>query len=187
METVQKEKRYTYAQYRNWPDDERWELIDGFAYSLAAPSLAHQRVCGEIFRQIGNFLRDKPCQVFNAPCDVRLSAEGNDDDVVQPDILVVCDEKKLEDGKSVVDAPALVVEVLSPATTNYDRIKKYRLYQRAGIKEYWIVDPDEKVLTVNILRGERYAGFLYFEDDGNIPVEVLPGCAINLAEVFKRL
>ena len=187
MEALRKKEGYTYSDYCNWPDDERWELIDGYAYALAAPTITHQRVSGEIFRQLSNFLRGKRCQVFDAPCDVRLNAQGFDDDVVQPDILVVCDEKKLADGKSVVGAPDLVIEVLSPTTASYDRIQKYKLYQRVGVREYWIVDPDEKLLMVNILRAGRYSSFLFFEDDEAVPVEVLDGCSINLTEVFEGL
>ena len=188
MEAARKlEARYTYADYCAWPNDKRWELIDGKAYALAAPSLGHQRASGEVFRQLSNFLLGKPCQVFSAPCDVRLDADGDDGDVVQPDILVVCDSKKLEDGKSVVGAPDLIVEVLSPSTATHDLIRKLLLYQRSGVREYWVADIDSKLMYINVLRDGRYSGSAYSHDNAAVPVEVLDGCTINLVKVFEGL
>ena len=185
MEAARKlEERYTYADYCEWPEDERWELINGFAYALATPTMAHQSALIEIGRQLGNFLLGKPCKVFVAPFSVRLNADEGDDTVVEPDILVVCDEKKLADGKGVVGAPDFIVEILSPSTAKNDKGAKYRLYRQAGVKEYWIVDPDDKLLMANVLRDGRYYGTSYFEDDEAVPVEVLDGCTINLIEVF---
>ena len=178
---------YTYADYCTWPDGERWEIINGVAYAMAGPSQDHQSLLLRIARQFGDYLDGKPCKVFVAPFDVRLNAEGADDSVVQPDILVVCDEQKLDGGKGVVGAPDLVVEVLSPATAIHDRNRKYRLYQESGVREYWIADPDEKLLMVNVLRDGKYVGRLYFNDDVAVPVEVLDGCFINLAKAFENL
>ena len=189
MEPARKlDEQYTYADYSSWPEDERWELIDGAAYALATPTRAHQSTLLEIARQIGNFLRGKPCQVFVAPFSVRLNADEGDDTVVEPDILVVCDEKKLADGKGVVGAPDLIVEVLSPSTAKHDRLTKFALYQRSGVREYWIVDPDISTVTVNILFHDiGYVSRAYGEGDTAMPVEVLEGCTINLADVFDGL
>ena len=188
MEAVRKPERYTYADYCKWPDDERWELIDGIAYAMAAPSLVHQRILLNFARQLGDFLDGKTCMVLIAPCDVRLNADGADDDVVQPDVFVVCDKKKLEIGKSVVGVPDLVIEILSPTSASHDMIRKYRLYQRAGVSEYWIVDPIEKVLIVNTLRDGEYSKPAYFESDEKaVPVSVLEGCSINLVAVFEGI
>ena len=188
MEAARKlEERYTYADYCSWPEDERWELIDGIAYALATPTWAHQRVSMAISSQLYGFLKDKPCQVFAAPLSVRLNADEADDTVVEPDILVVCDEKKLEDGKGVVGAPDFIVEILSPSTAKNDKRVKYRLYQQVGVKEYWIVDPDDKMLLAYVLREGKYTGSTYFEDDAAVPVEVLEGCTVNLGEVFEEL
>ena len=175
---------FTYADYCTWPDDERWELIDGEAYAMGASSLAHQRIIGEIFIQLRNYLRGKKCQVFLSPCDVRLDADGYDNDVVQPDVLVVCDEKKLEDGKSVVGAPDLVIEVLSPSSSTHDLVRKYLLYQQSGVQEYWVVDHDNKLVYVNILTDGKFSGSVYENSNGIIPVGVLDGCSIDMTEVF---
>ena len=177
---------FTYADYCTWPDDERWELIDGVAYAQAAQSEMHQTIAWELTRQLGAFLRGNPCKAFYAPFSVRLSADTADDTVVEPDILVVCDEKKLEGGKGVIGAPDLIIEILSPSSARHDRVTKFKLYMRSGVREYWIVNPDEKTLMANVLRDGRYMTLLYFEHDTEVPVEVLDGCVINLAEVFEN-
>ena len=188
MQTAKKlEERYTYADYSAWPEDERYELIAGTAYALATPTMAHQVVLREIFAQLYLLLQGRPCQVFVAPFSVRLNADKGDDTVVEPDILVVCDEKKLKDGKGVVGAPDFIIEVLSPSTAKHDIFRKYVLYQASGVREYWIADPDEKILMAYILHEGRYSGLMYDESNDSVPVEVLDGCTINLTEVFKQL
>jgi Uma2 family endonuclease len=177
---------FTYSDYLQWEGDERWELIDGEAYLMAAaPRRAHQRVCGELFAQFHAFLKGKPCQVYDAPFDVRLDPYGADDTVVQPDIVVVCDASKLDDyGCSGV--PDLVVEIISPSSAVRDKVEKFRLYRRFGVKEYWIIDPDAKTLRVCLLRGGKYTTRDYGAGD-SVPVAVLPGCVIELAEVFEEV
>ena len=187
MEAIQKGKRYTYADYCSWDDGERWELIDGEAYAMSpGTSFEHQTISGEIFSQLHTFLRGKPCKVFSAPFDVRLTADKGDDTVVQPDILVVCDEAKLKDRKGVIGAPDLIIEILSPSTARHDRITKLNLYQRAGVREYWIVAPDDKAVMAHILHNEKYWIRAYDGTD-SIPVSVLEGCVINLADAFAGL
>ena len=188
MEAAMKlEERFTYADYCSWPQEERWELIDGVAFAMATPTMRHQRISGEIFGQLYLFLRGKPCQVFFAPFSVRLNADTGDDTVVEPDILVVCDESKLKDGKGVIGAPDFIVEVLSPSTATHDLIRKFMLYQDSGVREYWVADPEDKLIYANILNGGRYSGTVYYEDNASVPVEVLDGCTINLREVFEGM
>jgi len=176
-------KRYTYADYVSWDDDNRYELIDGVVYLMSAPTFEHQGISGELYRQLANFLKGKACKVFIAPCDVCLTGLGDEDDtVVQPDILVVCDESKL-DGKRCNGAPDMVIEVLSPSTSRRDLFLKLKKYQTAGVREYWIVSPDAKAVNVHILKNGQYVINSYGSTD-TVPVFVLDGCNIELAEVF---
>ena len=186
MKAALKDARYTYADYCAWDDGERWELIGGKAYSMApAPTTGHQGVQAELLSQLRVFLRGKKCRAFGAPVDVRLNAEGGDDTVVQPDILVVCDPSKLEDKKSVIGAPDLIIEILSPSTERHDRGVKFELYQKSGVHEYWIVDPRSKMVFVHLLHEGKYITQPYY-DNGNVPVETLEGCMIDLAYVFEE-
>lgn len=153
------DKLYTYADYLSWPEDVRYELIDGEAFLMAGPDLAHQDIVGEIYRQLGNALNGKLCRPFIAPFDVRLPKPGEQDaqasTVVQPDVMVICDPAKL-DRRGVLDAPDLVVEVLSPSTAGHDHVLKRRIYERVGVREYWLVHPIDRVLHVYRLGDDGY-------------------------------
>ena len=186
MEVLERnEKQYTYSDYYSWEDGQRWELIDGYAYLMApGPSQAHQEAISNLLYQLATFLKGKPCKVIPAPFDVRLNASSDDNTVVQPDLLVVCDKSKL-DGKSCVGAPDLVIEILSPSTARFDRTVKFDQYKKAGVREYWIVDPDTKTVSAHILQNGEYMIRAY-SDTGTAPVSVLEGCEINLAEIFEE-
>lgn len=149
--------RYTYGDYAQWTGDERWELLDGEALAMSpAPKRLHQEVVGEVFWQIKNALRSKPCRVFVAPFDVRLPQGSEEDDkietVVQPDISVICDRAKLDEA-GCRGAPDWIIEVLSAGTAGRDQVRKLELYERHGVGEYWIVDPVEQTLSVYRLDG----------------------------------
>ena len=136
---------YTFADCLTWGENERIEIINGEAVMMAPPSRTHQKISGELFRQIANFLEGKKCEVYAAPFAVRLFEKDGDtpedvDTIVEPDISVVCDHNKL-DKHGCKGAPDLVMEILSPSTMRHDRFTKFNLYQRAGVREYWIVDP----------------------------------------------
>lgn len=138
-------KKYTYADYLTWRLKERVELLWGRIMKMGpAPSLKHQPVSGALHRDFANYFRNRSCQVFHAPFDVRLGEKNMDDDgiksVVQPDIIVVCDEKKLDE-KACIRAPDLVIEILSPSSSTKDLKHKYNLYEQVGVPEYWVVDP----------------------------------------------
>ena len=185
MEALQQNEYYTYADYAKWPDDgKRYELIDGLDYEmLAAPATAHQRVSSNLHGQLWQFLKGKPCEVFHAPFDVCLFAKGDKDHtVVQPDILVVCDSAKL-DGKRCNGAPDMVIEITSTSTASRDRVLKFNQYLKAGVREYWIVDPDNKTVSVHILKDGEYLARAYAETD-TVPVHVLEDCTISLPDVF---
>lgn len=185
MPLQQENERYTYADYCTWDDSERWELIEGVPYAMSpAPAPKHQAISGEFHAQLHAFLKGKPCKLFAAPFDVRLNADQDDDTVVQPDLVVICDRSKIDD-KGCKGAPDLVIEILSPSTARHDRIVKFQQYQRAGVREYWIVDPDTKSLQACILENGRYFVTAYADTD-TASVGVLEGCEIDLREVFTE-
>jgi len=173
---------YTYDDYCKWDDDKRWELIDGIAYAMSAPSVNHQRISRKLCTRFDNYLTGKKCEVFHAPIDVILNADGRNDTVVQPDLIIVCDSSKLDD-KACKGAPDLIVEVLSPSTAKVDKGKKLKLYQNAGVKEYWIVDPDTDLLHVFTLYEGLYTISAYDEKD-TVSVGIFEDCEINLKEIF---
>jgi len=178
------DKLYTYSDYITWDDDKRWELIDGVPYMMSAPTRMHQNISRNLFRQFDRFLENKPCEVYYAPFDVRLNADTLDDTVVQPDLLIVCDNTKLDDA-GCKGSPDMVVEILSPSTARYDRNTKFNAYLKSGIREYWIIDPETKSLAQHILKDSNYITHPY-TDEETAPVHVLEGCTINLSKVFEE-
>ncbi len=188
---LKKGNSFTYGDYVTWSDDERWELIDGYAYNMSpAPSRRHQQISRELERQIANFLLDKTCEVYDAPFDVRLpEADEEDEDiytVVQPDLVVICDRKKLDD-KGSRGAPDLIIEILSPATSSKDMKIKLALYERHGVKEYWVVHPTDNIIMVFKLDKKKMYGrpVVYSEED-KISTPILEGLEIDLDQVFKE-
>ena len=136
--------RYTYVDYAKWDEDFRCELIGGIVYMMSSPNMWHQRAAGTIYYKLRNMLEGKTCEPFIAPFDVRPfpRKDGSDDNVVQPDVIVVCDGNKLSDGKACVGTPDVVFEVLSDSAKVMDIRAKRELYRRAGVKEYWVVARD---------------------------------------------
>ncbi len=187
--------KWTYRDYCQWPDDERWELIDGVAYALnyvdPPPStLHHQEILLEIARQIKTFLLDKVDKIFIAPYDVCLpetDETGNDASiVVQPDIVVVCDRSKLK-STGCTGAPDMVVEILSPATAMMDLREKFHLYERHGVKEYWIVNPAERIVHVYRNGAEnRYGSADIYGPEDKPVVGIFPELTIDLPLVFRE-
>jgi len=176
---------YTYVDYASWDDDKRYELIDGVAYLMSSPTVMHQSIIGNIYRLLANYLEGKPCRVFVAPLDICLGAKGDDDDtVVQPDVFVVCDTNKIEI-KRINGAPDLIIEIVSPSTSRHDRIKKLNKYLQSGVLEYWIVDPEDKAITIHVLENGRYV-LSAFEEPDTISVNILDGCEISLPDVFAE-
>jgi Uma2 family endonuclease len=184
-------QHHTYADYLTWPNDVRYELIDGVAYLMApAPTLDHQDVVGEVFRQLANALQSKPCRAYVSPVDVRLPKADEADDlvdtVVQPDVLVVCDHAKL-DRRGVRGGPDLVVEVLSPSTASHDHMRKRLVYERAGVREFWLVHPVDRIVTIYRLEDGRYGRPDLSELAGETPVGVLPDLSIQWDALLQRL
>ena len=188
---LRQEKHYTYADYLTWPDDARYELIDGEAFLMSpAPLVEHQEVAGEVYHQLRNQLDGKPCRPYIAPVDVRLprqdEADAAIDTVVQPDVLVVCDPAKI-DRRGVRGAPDWVLEVLSPSTAAHDQIAKRRAYERAGVREYWLVHPGDRTLTVYVLDNAQYGRPEIYELKDATPIGVLPGVSIAWDVLVARL
>lgn len=173
---------YTYEEWLSWDESVRAELYDGMLIMMAPPTQQHQSVLMEIAAQLHAFLKDKPSKVFPAPFGVRLSEK--EDTVFEPDIVVVCDKTKL-DGKICNGAPDLVIEILSPSTERMDKTYKYRKYQQAGVREYWIVDTKLNFLQVGVLYNGKFITTVY-EPEDKVPVSVLDGCEIDLSDVFSE-
>jgi len=185
------EALHTYAEYRAWPEDLRYELIDGVAYLMSpGPDRAHQEVAGEIFFQLRLALKGKPCFAYIAPLDVRLPKAGERDDlvdtVVQPDVMVICDPERL-DRRGVRGAPDFIVEVLSPSTASHDHVRKRRIYERAGVREFWLLHPVDRVLTIYRLGIDGYGKPDVQELAGSTEVGVLAGVVIEWDELVARL
>jgi Uma2 family endonuclease len=186
------DKKFTYGDYLTWQDDERWEIIDGVSYVMTpAPTLGHQRISGRLFRCFGEYLDGKTGEVFYAPIDVLLP-KGEEKDaevetVVQPDLVVVCDRSRLVDNRAFKGAPDLVIEILSPSTAGKDRIIKRALYERTGIKEFWIVDPGGK--TVEVYHRDENGKYgipdVYTSED-TIKVGLFEDLTIDLKHVFEE-
>lgn len=164
-------EKYTYADYLTWPEEERWELIDGYPYDMSpAPRRKHQGILGEMFRKFADYFDHKPCKLYVAPFDVRLAEDYSDDhlieNVVQPDISVFCNKKRLDE-KGAVGAPDLIVEILSPSTAGKDLKTKLLLYQKYAVKEYWIVDPEKDTVEVIVLdeSGKYNPGRVYGKEE----------------------
>lgn len=181
----------TYGEYLNWPEDERWEIIDGVLYDMtAAPSTKHQRVSRKLIVQIDGLLAEKPdCEAFYAPFDVRLPEKDESDEsvinVVQPDIVVICDPSKIDD-KGCRGAPEWIIEVLSPFTASKDHIAKRLLYERMGVREYWLLHPLDEMVTVFTLGNQgKYELPVFREGKGKLGVSVLPDLSLDLDAVFR--
>jgi Uma2 family endonuclease len=184
------EREYTYDDYLTWQDGKRYEIIDGVVYNMSpVPHRRHQKVFGELHRQFANYLLEKECEIYAAPFDVRLPKDEEADKdiktVIQPDLVVVCDLKKLDE-RGCKGVPDLVIEVISPFSEHRDRKIKRGLYEKAGVKEYWLIDYMEKTVEIYLLneRGEYDKPMVYTEID-KVPVGICTDLNIDLLLVFK--
>ena len=175
--------RYTYTDYLQWDDEKRRELIDGVPYLMALPSPRHQEILVNLAIIFKNFLKGKHCKV-SLSVDVRLNADTIDDTVVQPDLMIICDHSIIDDA-SIKGVPDMVVEVLSPSTARYDKTLKFNTYQKAGIREYWIIDPKDETLAVHVFSDGNNITHAYTNKE-TVTVHVLEGCTIDLSEVFME-
>jgi Uma2 family endonuclease len=184
------DRRYTYGEYLAWPGDERWELIDGVAYDMsAAPARRHQDILGALHVQVRAAVRGTKCRTYLAPFDVRLPDDSEEDaqvrTVVEPDLVVVCDPAKL-DKAGCRGAPDLLVEILSPSTAYKDQTTKLELYERHGVREYWVINPERATVTVYRLGTDgKYGRPETVLRNEELRSAAVPGLAVRLAEVFE--
>jgi Uma2 family endonuclease len=181
---------HTYADYITWPDEMHYELIDGCAYAMGpAPVRRHQEVAFELARQIADALEGSPCRPYIAPFDVRLPRTNETDElvdtVVQPDISVICDKAKLDE-RGCRGAPDWIIEVLSPRTVSHDQIIKRALYERVGVREFWLVHPMDSVVTIYLLENGAYGKPAVQELLGTTAATILPQVIIDWARAMRE-
>lgn len=192
MPIPESKDKYTYADYLTWPEGERWEILNGVPYMQAAPSWQHQAISGNTFGQFYEYLKDKPCQVFAAPFDLCIPEFNESDEKIsnvisQPDIVVICDKSKLRK-TGFFGVPELIIEIISPSTARMDKITKFNKYEKAGVKEYWIVEPEQKIVSVFVLQdNNRYGRPDVFSEEDQITVSIFPDLAIDLKPVFTGI
>ena len=185
-------KEYSYADYLTWTFEERLELIKGKLFRMSpAPSRVHQKLSQIIGAELFFYLKGKPCEVYSAPFDVRLPRKINDEQdivtVLQPDVCVICDPSKLDD-RGCLGAPDIVIEILSPGNNKKELLNKYEVYEEAGVKEYWLVIPQEKAFWRYTLNEEaRFEASRPLTLGDFVTTPVLPGFELNLEELFAQL
>ena len=176
--------RITLEQYENLPEDKRVEVFDGIIYDMASPSQTHQIISMELSTLINTYIKQKkgPCRVFHAPFDVKLSDQPLT--IVQPDLMIICDKNKLDE-KRCNGAPDFIIEIISPSNPADDYIRKLYYYKNAGVREYWIVDPRRKTVTVNYFEGNILN--IQYLFDSIIKVNIYDDLLINFAEIADML
>lgn len=194
LSQLDRNKYYTYADYVIWQFKERVELLKGRLWPLAAPSVRHHEVSSRLHVAIGSYLRTQPCKIFAAPFDVRLPLPAHKatpdkiDTVVQPDLCVICDLSKLDE-QGCIGAPEIVVEILSPGNSRREMKEKFALYEAAGVKEYWVIDPVHNLAFVYALDAATHkyiATVPVLTDEDTLVSTVLSGFTIALQEVFPE-
>ncbi len=174
-------RRFHWDDYRTWDDGQRWELIGGEAFCMSpAPTVRHQVIVGRLFGQLFEHFQGRPCEPIVSPTDVKLSEK----DIVQPDILVICDRSKMTPSH-IEGPPDLAVEVLSPSSQRHDRVRKLRLYAAFGVREYWLVQPYPAVIEVLQLTGADYRVAGAYTDTETLHSPTFPELVLDLSEVFS--
>jgi Uma2 family endonuclease len=179
---------FTYKDYKAWElkEGERYELIYGTAYGMSGAATAHQRISGTLFSKLYNYLEGKECEVFSAPYDVRLfyKEDESDNTVVQPDIMVICDKKKIGN-EGCRGAPDLIVEIVSPSNSYTYMKRKYSLYEYAGVKEYWVIDPVLRTVETFNFNDVPVRDNKYNEDD-TVGFGLFPCLEIRVRDLFRE-
>ena len=190
LEDIDLSLTYSYANYLTWLFDDRVELIKGKVFKMSpAPSPLHQEISGNIFSVFHRYLKGKSCKVYHAPFDVRFPKESTADKdistVLQPDICVICNRTNI-DKRGCIGAPDLVIEILSQGNNKKELLNKYTVYEEFGVKEYWIVSPEEKtLLKYTVDPHGKYQPSKLFTLSEKVYSEVLPGFELDLDEAFE--
>ena len=181
---------YTYADYLTWKFDEYVELIRGKIFKMAAPSRIHQKISSNLHHEIRIFFAQNPCEVYAAPFDVRLKrldklTQKEVTTVVQPDICIICDKKKLDD-RGCDGAPDLVIEILSPGNTKKEMNQKFEVYEESGVKEYWLVNAtDKNIFIYRLNEAGKYVGIQPLTEDNSATTPIFEGMNIDLKKIFN--
>lgn len=181
-------RKATYEEFLQITKDneDRYEYIDGEIYLLSSPKTAHQVVQAELFVTFYNWFQGKKCKPMLAPYDITLKRHPGDKNVVQPDIMVICDlEEKLNDNDYYMGVPSLVVEILSRSSRSKDSIKKLDLYSNCGVKEYWIVNPINREISVFALDDKDIADNKTYRLAEAAESFIFPGLSVELRKIFK--
>jgi Uma2 family endonuclease len=188
MATAQKleERIYTYGDLLKFPEEERWELIDGVPYLQARPSFDHQKIMSNIHGQMWNYFKDKPCELVT---ETAVWLEGKAGDIeakgyVVPDILVVCDQNKIIANVGIAGTPDLIVEIVSPSNAFMDRNQKLEEYRKAGVREYWVVEPEGRYIAIYRLKENAY--WITNYNEGIVPSAIFPDLTIDLDMIFPK-
>jgi len=179
--------KVTYEEFLELTEnsDLRYELIDGEVFMLASPSYAHQTAIAEILVRFHNWFKGKKCRPLTSPFDVTLIKGEDNKNVVQPDIIVICDTETIDAKGRYRGIPTLVVEVLSPSSKKHDMLRKLDLYMKTGISEFWLVDTQKKAIYVYSFEDKTILDYTTFLNDDSVKSSVFEGLEISLKEVFS--
>ena len=181
---LEQNRLYTIDDYYRMPDSPRVELLDGRLFVMTAPTLTHQSISISLIRQICDFIdkSDHKCTPFIAPVDVQLD-EKDDTTIVQPDVLIVCDENKLADDRRIIGAPDFIIEIISPTNRKHDTVRKKKKYEQAGVREYWMVDPDDQTIITTTFEDSNLFSIHPFSEpvsvaisDGKLVIDLSSFC-----------
>ena len=183
-------KKYSYADYLTWSIRERLELINGGIYQIfITPSTLHQKISSLLLKEIFKTLGEQPCQVFHAPFDVRLPKKEMENQqiftVVQPDICIICDHTKIDD-KGCIGAPDLIIEILSPGNTSKEMKNKFEAYEESGVREYWLIEPQDKAVLIFVLENGKFIGKRPMVEEETLQSFIFPDLKIDLQPLFRK-
>ena len=179
---LDRSETYTYEDYLTWDGPERWELIDGVPYLMASPVPGHQTILLNLAATFHAHLQGKSCTPYISPLDVTFEEDEQTKSVVQPDFFVMCGEYGRD--KRIIGVPVLVVEILSPSTAGNDFVRKLNLYQRMGVHEYWIIEPEEKIVNVYLHDGNTLRWTAEYKLSDKLNPTIFPDLMIDVATIF---